>query len=125
MSVNLQRIRTIAREKNITMRRLAQELGITPQGLNSIILNNSTTLEKLDKIAEVLCVSPGEFFDYDDNKNCFMEVMDKYQEEKPKPESANDEMSLLKEEVDLLRGQINLISENNKLLRTLLESKNQ
>lgn len=65
--VNLQQIRTIAVQKKITIRRLAQEVGITEQGLQSIIRNNTTTTDNLEKISKVLLVPVSTFFDETEN----------------------------------------------------------
>lgn len=59
---NLQKIKTLAREKNISLDTLANNLGITAQALSKAIRLNSTKIETLERIAEQLGVSPCEFF---------------------------------------------------------------
>ncbi len=59
---NLQKIKILAREKNISLDALANNLGITPQALSKAIRLNSTKIETLERIAEQLGVSPCEFF---------------------------------------------------------------
>ncbi|MDD3739401.1 MAG: helix-turn-helix transcriptional regulator [Lentimicrobiaceae bacterium] len=61
--VNLNKIREIAKEKKITMRKLAFESGVSEPGLYQLIRNNSTTLDTLAKIAEVLDVDIRIFFE--------------------------------------------------------------
>ena len=51
---NLQLIKELADQKNISLSAIASELGITPQALSKIIRNNSTKIETLEKIAEGL-----------------------------------------------------------------------
>lgn len=60
--VDLSKIRIIAKEKNITLTSLAEQVGISPQGLNKLIRNNSTTVETLVSISNILGVSPCYFF---------------------------------------------------------------
>lgn len=60
---NLQRIKQIAAQKNITLGNLALQCGITPTGLSKIMRENSTTVTTLEKIANILQVSPIVFFD--------------------------------------------------------------
>lgn len=59
---NLQLIKEIADQKNISLSAIASELGITPQALSKIIRNNSTKIETLEKIADILKVSVKVFF---------------------------------------------------------------
>jgi Helix-turn-helix. len=59
---NLQLIKILAREKNISLDNLAKELNITPQGMAKLIRLNSTRIDTLERIAEKLKVSPCVFF---------------------------------------------------------------
>lgn len=59
---NLQLIKALAMEKNISMDALAKELGITPQALSKLMRLNSTKIDTLERIAEKLKVSPCVFF---------------------------------------------------------------
>lgn len=60
---NLQKIKTIATEKNISMKQLSITVGITPQGLSKIMRDGTTAISTLEKISSVLGVSPAVFFD--------------------------------------------------------------
>ena len=60
---NLQKIKEIAEEKNISLSALAGELGITPQALFKLMRNNSTKIETLEKIATILKVPVVSFFE--------------------------------------------------------------
>ena len=60
---NLSIIQTIAKQKGITMSSLAEKSGLTQQALFQILRNNSTKVITLEKISEVLGVSPSVFFD--------------------------------------------------------------
>lgn len=62
---NLQKIRTVANQKGISIPYLAGQVGLTPQALQKLIRVNSTSIETLEKIALELKVSPIEFFDDD------------------------------------------------------------
>ncbi|MGB4655415.1 MAG: helix-turn-helix transcriptional regulator [Bacteroidales bacterium] len=61
--INLNKIRHIAKDKKITMRKLASESGVSEPGLYQIMRNNSTTLDTLAKISEVLDVDIRVFFE--------------------------------------------------------------
>jgi transcriptional regulator with XRE-family HTH domain len=63
---NLQKIKEIADEKNISLSALAGELGITPQALFKLMRNNSTKIETLEKIATILKVPIVSFFEEGD-----------------------------------------------------------
>ncbi|MGM9759299.1 MAG: helix-turn-helix domain-containing protein [Parabacteroides sp.] len=60
---NLLRIKEIAKEKNISLESLAKEAGITPQALHKLIRENSTRIDTLETIANILNVSVTRFFD--------------------------------------------------------------
>lgn len=59
---NLQKIKELARQKNLTLREVAANAGITQQALSKIIRVNSATIDTAEKIAAALEVSPAEFF---------------------------------------------------------------
>lgn len=60
--VILSKIKELAKDNGITLKSLASQVGITEQGLHKMIKENSTSAETLDKIANVLNVSPAIFF---------------------------------------------------------------
>lgn len=60
---NLQRIKQIAADKKLPLGVLAEQVGVTPTGLSKIMRDNTTTVVTLEKIANVLQVSPVVFFD--------------------------------------------------------------
>lgn len=59
----LQKIKLLALQKDIPLSKLAEQCSITHQALNKIIRTNTTSIETLEKIATVLGVSVGYFFD--------------------------------------------------------------
>lgn len=65
---NLLRIRDIAKTRGITIRELAHSIGITEQGLQKLIRENSTKVETLETIARILEVSISVFFDEEDKE---------------------------------------------------------
>lgn len=60
---NLDIIRVLAVQKKIALSEVASRIGMSPQGLNKIINSNTTSCENLEKIAGVLGVPVGYFFD--------------------------------------------------------------
>ena len=59
---NLQLIKTIAKERKITLRDLASRAGITEAGLFKLLKENTTSVGTLESIASALDVSPAVFF---------------------------------------------------------------
>lgn len=60
---NLQKIKVIASAKKIPLKKIADEIGVTPTGLSKIIRDNTTTIRTVERIAAILGVSPAVFFD--------------------------------------------------------------
>lgn len=60
--VDLSKIRIIAKEKNISLTSLAERAGMSYQGLNKLMRTNSTTIETLVSVSDILGVSPCYFF---------------------------------------------------------------
>lgn len=60
--VNLSIIKDLATRKKISIVELAEKIGISSQGLYKAISENSTRVETLEKIAEVLQVPISTFF---------------------------------------------------------------
>lgn len=60
---NLQKIKELAKEKNIAIKFLAENVGITPQALSKIMRLGSTNTDTLERIAALLGVSAAVFFD--------------------------------------------------------------
>lgn len=60
---NLLKIKELANEKNIAIKDLAAGAGLTPQALSRLMRLGSTNTETLERIAQILCVSPAVFFD--------------------------------------------------------------
>lgn len=60
--INLLIVRDIARQKKISMREIARRVGVTEQGLQKIIRENSTKVDTLEAIAQALDVPVSIFF---------------------------------------------------------------
>lgn len=63
---NFKIIRDLAETKNISLRDIAKKIGISEDGLQKIIRNDSTKTATIEEIASILEVPVGIFFD--DNK---------------------------------------------------------
>ena len=68
---NSNKIRQKCDERKITQKELASRLGITPHGLNKMLSNNEVKATLLDKIADILEVQAGYFFDSGGNNNVY------------------------------------------------------
>lgn len=66
---NLQKIKELIKQNNFTIRDFAAEIGMTEQGLQKLIRENSTKVDTLELIAEKLNVSVSIFFDSDSHPN--------------------------------------------------------
>ncbi len=60
---NLQLIKVLARRKDISIKELADDLGITQQAMSLMMRTGSTKIDTLERIAEKLGVSPSVFFE--------------------------------------------------------------
>ena len=60
---NLHLIKVLARKKNLTLKEVAEQLGITQQALSLLIRTGTTRIDTLERIAELLDVSPAIFFE--------------------------------------------------------------
>lgn len=60
---NLQKIKDLAEDKGISIRDLAERVGIKENQIHVMCRTNSTRIDTLEKIAQVLNVSISEFFD--------------------------------------------------------------
>jgi len=65
--MNLERIKQVAEKKGISIRKLAEVIEKTEQGLHSAIRNNTLKSIDLEKIAEVLQVPVSYFFEDGEN----------------------------------------------------------
>ena len=60
---NFQKIRVLCAKKDMPLSKLAEELKISPAGVQNIIVSNSTSTRTIEKIANILGVKVGVFFD--------------------------------------------------------------
>lgn len=60
---NLLKIKELLKEKKITIKSFSTDIGMTEQGLQKLIRDNSTKIETLELIAKKLNVSVMVFFD--------------------------------------------------------------
>jgi len=61
--MNFSKIKTEIKDRGFTFRKVCEELGITEAGLHQMIRKESMQVEILEKIANVLGVHVGYFFD--------------------------------------------------------------
>lgn len=105
----LQKIKLLALQKNIPLSKLAEQCSITHQALNKIIRTNTTSIETLEKIAAVLGVSVGHFFD-DDAPNVAIKTEGDYS-----PASRDGDISVVVGD--------SVLAERVKSLQQLIEEK--
>jgi transcriptional regulator with XRE-family HTH domain len=67
--INLQKIKGLCLNKNVTVKQAALDLGMTEQAMHKIIKTNSTKIETLISIAQYFNVDPTYFFDNNSEEN--------------------------------------------------------
>lgn len=67
--INLQKIKKLCLNKNVTIKQAALDLGMTEQAMHKIIKTNSTKIETLISIAQYFNVEPTYFFDNNSEEN--------------------------------------------------------
>lgn len=72
--INLQKIKELCLNKNVTIKQAALDLGMTEQAMHKIIKTNSTKIETLISIAQYFNIEPTYFFDSssDESKHTVM-----------------------------------------------------
>lgn len=60
---NLLKIKELARVQNISLKQLAEDVGISEQALHQLMRKNTTAIATLEAIAAKLGVSPSTFFE--------------------------------------------------------------
>lgn len=108
---NLQKIKTLVKEKNMTLADLAEQIGITPTGLSLMIRDGKTMTDKLENIAHILNVRVGVFFDED-------EVPAANATEQP--DLFKD---LLKQKDEIIAQKDTIIAQKDELIRILVNRK--
>lgn len=73
---NLLKIKELLKEKKITIKSFSADIGMTEQGLQKLIRDNSTKIETLELIAKKLNVSVVVFFDENTQANNALPLTD-------------------------------------------------
>lgn len=60
---NLLLIKELAKRRKIPLKTLAENIGMKPEALSTMMRNGTTNTKTLEKIAEILKVSPAVFFE--------------------------------------------------------------
>jgi transcriptional regulator with XRE-family HTH domain len=63
--LNLQKVKDLAKEKNISLNVVAEKLEMSPQALSRMLKENSTKVSTLEQFASIFGVSVSYFFDED------------------------------------------------------------
>jgi transcriptional regulator with XRE-family HTH domain len=105
---NFNLIKTIAKDKGITMAELADRIGITPSGLTLLIKANSTNTTTIESIARELEVPVGTFFD-----NIQAEVCD----------SPHDINSIVAQKNEIIAQKDKIIEQQQMIISALSKSK--
>lgn len=103
---NLLKITELLNKKNIPIGEFAKSIGISYQGLNKIIRENSTKIETLELIAQKLDVSISVFFE---------------EKEESPPNNSDDLKTLIDSNALLTQTNAKLTETNTKLTDRLLE----
>ena len=63
--LNLQKVKDLAKDKNISLNEVAEKLEMSPQALSRMLKENSTKVSTLEQFASIFGVSVSYFFDED------------------------------------------------------------
>lgn len=63
--LNLQKVKDLAKDKNISLNEVAEKLETSPQALSRMLKENSTKVSTLEQFASIFGVSVSYFFDED------------------------------------------------------------
>lgn len=67
--LNLQKVKDLAKDKNISLNEVAEKLEMSPQALSRMLKENSTKVSTLEQLASIFGVSVSYFFDEDTIEN--------------------------------------------------------
>lgn len=98
---NLQYIKSLSESKRLPLSVLAERVGISEQQIHLIVRKNSTKIETLEKIAKELNVPVSYFFDEEPVTSG-----------KNKREKESELVESLREQIDLLKGNLADVREN-------------
>ena len=101
---NFQLIKTLTRQKGMTLAQLAEGLEITPAGVTTIITTNSTNTKTIEKIAHILGVRVGVFFD------------------EPEPEETSDPNSVIAQKDAIIAQKDKIIEQKDEVIRVLVKN---
>lgn len=110
--MNYNELKEIAKIKNILVKDLATEIGVTRQGLQKMIDNETIELRLVKKICELLNISPSKFFEIG---NYGLNISTGH------VQSGNGNKMILENkdrEIEMLREQI---ADKNEIIRMLRE----
>ena len=125
--LNLQKIKQLAGEKNMTLVDVAKELGISKQSLNQMMRENSTKVSTLERIAEILGVPVTTFFDEGSHVNTISintGVQGSPNAVQSVGSDSSGEVALLKSRIELLEALNQSYKEQIELLRNQILSLN-
>lgn len=122
--MSILKIKSLAETKGVTIRKLAQEIGMSEQNLHKCFKRNSIETKHLEKIAQVLNVSVGYFFDEGTGSDQSMNNNQVAIGNKNKQSIARDsEMAL---ELKDIKGSVTeIIKENQRLNKELHACKDE
>lgn len=110
---NLLIIKNLLKERKVSIRDFANELGMTEQALQLLIRKNSTKIETLELIAQKLNISVSMFFEEEvESKNNKSQIPYEFVESLIEERKRHDEMNA------------ELIRQNGSLIRLLEEREN-
>lgn len=122
--MNLLIIKEIARKKNISLVELAKRIGMTNPALHKMISENSTKVDTLEKIAEVLEV-PITFF-FQELSSQDLSLSDQLNELKQKLRKKEEEFERLSKEFELNKENYQKINDKDaEIIASLKENVNE
>jgi transcriptional regulator with XRE-family HTH domain len=118
--MNISKIRKLMREKEITQKFIASQMGLSPNAISQKLKKGDFNVSDLEKMAEILQVSVKYFFEddkrkeyeklismeYDTNKNEDLNSGEVRETETIYRKIDNGEIRALKETIEILKGEV-------------------
>lgn len=119
--MNLEKIKILAEEKNISIRKIASEIEMTEQNLHANIRKNSIKAEHIEKIAKILSVPVSLFFEEGSNAAITVSTNIKGNNNTKSVTVANPDLENCRKEVEYLKEVNGLLKKQIEMYEKMVE----
>ncbi len=116
---NLKRIRDLCDEKRLTLKELSEKIGISQNGLQRIMKDNTTRIDTLERIAKVLDVPITAFFQdkYGENEQILEEIKFQRDTYKQLNDVHNAQITIFRYFLKILEDNLQTIVKDDDMLK--------